>query len=139
MPGTAAIQLARRSIGGACALLVAAALPGCSGDTASRQTDPTPTPPPSSPTIRIPGTAILSWTPPTQNIDGSPLTDLAGYHIRYGNSETVLDQTIQLPNPSLATYDVTDLASGTWYFGVDAYNALGATSSLSNVASKTIP
>ncbi len=33
-----------------------------------------------------PGTATLSWTPPTQNTDGSPLTDLAGYRVYWGTS-----------------------------------------------------
>jgi len=32
------------------------------------------------------GTALLSWTAPTENSDGSPLTDLAGYKIHYGSS-----------------------------------------------------
>ncbi len=31
-----------------------------------------------------PSSVILSWAAPTQNEDGSPLTDLAGYRIRYG-------------------------------------------------------
>ena len=30
------------------------------------------------------GSMSLSWTPPTQNTDGSALTDLAGYKLYYG-------------------------------------------------------
>src|SRR5262245_53773176 len=30
------------------------------------------------------GSVTLSWTPPTQNEDGSALTNLSGYEVRYG-------------------------------------------------------
>ena len=32
------------------------------------------------------GSATLSWTPPTENTDGSPLTNLSGFQIHYGTS-----------------------------------------------------
>jgi hypothetical protein len=84
------------------------------------------------------GVATLSWTPPTQNSDGSALTDLAGYEVRYGRSADDLPQSVQLSNPSLSTCVVENLASGTWYFAVAAVNTRGVTSPSSNVASKTI-
>lgn len=84
------------------------------------------------------GTATLSWSPPTQNEDGSPLTDLRGYEIRYGQDPSSLSTTISLSNPSLSIYVVENLSSGTWYFAVAAVNSEGVTSSLSNVVSKTI-
>ena len=61
------------------------------------------------------GSATLSWTPPTQNTDGSALTNLAGYRILYGTSASALTQTIEIANPGLATYVVTGLSSGNWY------------------------
>lgn len=85
------------------------------------------------------GSATLSWVAPTQNTDGSSLTNLAGYRIAYGTSASALNQTIDISNPSLTTYVVDDLAAGTWYFAVKAYTSAGAESALSNVASKTIP
>ena len=85
------------------------------------------------------GSATLSWTPPTQNTDGSSLTDLAGYRIVYGTSATTLNQLIEIANPGLATYVVTGLNSGAWYFAVKAYSSAGGESALSNVATKTIP
>jgi hypothetical protein len=85
------------------------------------------------------GSATLSWTPPTQNTDGSSLTNLAGFRIAYGTSSAALNQTIEIANPGLATYVVTGLNSGTWYFAVKAYSSAGVESELSNVASKTIP
>ena len=67
------------------------------------------------------GSATLSWTPPTQNTDGSTITNLAGFRIQYGTSASALTQTIEVSNPGVATYVVTGLSSGTWYFAVRAY------------------
>jgi hypothetical protein len=85
------------------------------------------------------GTATLSWTAPTQNEDGSPLTTLAGYRIAYGRSAGQLDQSITVADPSATQYVVNPLASGTWYFAVRAYTTTGLESQPSNVASKSIP
>jgi hypothetical protein len=85
------------------------------------------------------GSATVSWTPPTQNTDGSQLTDLAGFRISYGTSAAALNQTIDIANVGLATYVVTGLSSGTWHFAVKAYSTSGAESELSLTASKTIP
>jgi hypothetical protein len=85
------------------------------------------------------GNATLSWTPPTQNTDGTTLSNLAGFRIQYGSSATALTQTVQIANPGVATYLLTGLSSGTWYFSVRAYSSSGAESANSNVVSKTIP
>lgn len=84
------------------------------------------------------GSATLSWTPPTQNSDGSSLGNLAGYRVMYGRTSSSLDQTVNVDNPSVNRYMVENLGSGTWYFAVVAVNATGVTSPLSNTASKTI-
>ena len=70
--------------------------------------------------------------------DGSTLTDLAGYRIRYGTSASALTQTIAIDNASVTTYVVEDLAPATWYFAVTAVNSTGSESTYSNVANKTI-
>jgi hypothetical protein len=80
----------------------------------------------------------LSWTPPTQNEDGSTLTDLAGYEVRYGRDQANLDRSQQLTNPSLNTFVVDNLTAGTWFFAVRSVNSAGTSSELSGVASKTI-
>jgi hypothetical protein len=85
------------------------------------------------------GNATLSWTPPTQNTDGSSLTNLAGYRIVYGRTASSLDQTVQVANAGTSGYTVTGLASGTWYFRVKAYTSSGGESDVSNAGSKTIP
>ena len=85
------------------------------------------------------GSATVSWSAPTQNTDGSALTNLAGFNIYYGTSATNLSQSVQITNPGLTIYALGNLAPGTWYFAVNAYTAAGAESALSNIASKAIP
>jgi hypothetical protein len=84
------------------------------------------------------GSATLSWTPPTQNSDGTSLGNLAGYRVIYGRTSGNLDQTVNVDNPSINRFVVENLSSGTWYFAVVAVNATGVTSQLSNTASKTV-
>lgn len=101
----------------------------------------TPAPPPQSPAPTPPavtGSATLSWIPPTENEDGSALTNLAGYRIFYGTSAGNLNQVINLANPGLTRYVIENLSAGTWYFGIRAYSSTGAESAMSAIASKTI-
>jgi hypothetical protein len=84
------------------------------------------------------GTATVNWTPPTDNSNGTALTNLAGYQIHYGTTSTNLAQTVQVANAGLTSYTLTNLTSGTWYFAVTAYTSTGMQSSMSNVASKSI-
>jgi len=85
------------------------------------------------------GSATVNWTPPLDNTDGSVISNLAGYKIYYGTTSTALNQSIQVSNAGLASYMVSNLSSGTWYFGVTAYTSDGTESALSNVASKRVP
>ena len=84
------------------------------------------------------GRATLSWTAPTANTDGSTLSNLAGYRIRYGTSAASLTNTIVIDNASVTTFIVEDLSPATWYFAVTAVNSQGAESTNSNVANKQI-
>lgn len=89
-------------------------------------------------TRACPGMASLSWTPPTQNTDGTALTNLAGYRIHYGTSPTALISTIQIANAGVSAYTVSGLAPGTYYFAVRAYSSAGSESVHSNVGSKVV-
>jgi hypothetical protein len=84
------------------------------------------------------GSATLSWTPPTQNTDGSAIVNLAGYRIYYGSSEGSLTNSINVTNPGLTAYTIADLKSGTTFFGITAYTSGGAESGMSNIGSKTV-
>jgi hypothetical protein len=89
-------------------------------------------------TMTAAGRATVSWRAPTERTDGSPLTDLAGFRIYYGESRSSLQYVIEVADPVAGNWVVTDLTPGTWYFAATAYDASGAESSLSNVASKVI-
>jgi hypothetical protein len=84
------------------------------------------------------GTAELSWSAPTQNTDGSSLSNLAGFRVAYGRSQSALSQTVVINNPSVSTYTVENLTSGTWYFAVSAFTSGGAESDRSTIGSKAI-
>jgi hypothetical protein len=81
---------------------------------------------------------MLSWTAPTLNTDGTPLSNLAGYKIRYGRGPAELTETLLIPTPGVTSAQVENLASGTWYFGVISYSTDGVESDLSNLAQKSI-
>jgi hypothetical protein len=84
------------------------------------------------------GTALLTWTPPTENTDNSVLTDLAGYKIYFGTSAGSYNDAITIDNPGLTSYLVEDLASSDWYFAMTAVNSSGVESSYSIEVTKTI-
>jgi hypothetical protein len=84
------------------------------------------------------GTALLSWTPPTENTDGSSLTDLAGYMIRYGASSGNYSDTITINNPGITSYLVENLPSADWHFVMTSFNSTGIESSHSSEVSKTV-
>lgn len=80
----------------------------------------------------------MSWTPPTQNTDGSKLSDLAGYKIYYGTSEKYFQRVIEVKGPGVNEYTINNLPPFRYYFAVTAYNVAGAESTHSNVQSKTV-
>jgi len=84
------------------------------------------------------GSVTLNWTPPTQNTDGSVLTDLAGFKIYYGTSPDNYPNEITIDNPGITTFVVDNLTPDTWYFVSTAFNASGEESDFSNIATRTI-
>jgi hypothetical protein len=88
-------------------------------------------------TAPVTGSATLGWSASTTNVDGTPLTDLAGYKIYYGTSSGSYSKVIDVGN--ITTFVVNNLTAGTYYFTVTAYNIYGSESGYSNEASKIIP
>jgi hypothetical protein len=97
-----------------------------------------PAPPAPAPPSSQPGAAILEWTVPTTQTNGSTLADLAGYRVHYGKSAGALDQTIEIRNPSVSRYVIEGLKPGTYYFTVTAFNARNHESERSNAGMKDI-
>jgi hypothetical protein len=87
---------------------------------------------------QVAGSATLSWSAPTQRVDGTPLTDLAGFKLYYGTNAGNLNNVIQVSNPGARNHVITNLTVGTWFFAASAYDSAGMESARSNVASKTI-
>jgi len=85
------------------------------------------------------GAVTISWMPPTENTDGSALTNLAGYHIYYGTSQSSLSHVINITNPGLATYVVSNLSAATWYFALASVNSKGVESPRTAVVSHVVP
>jgi len=84
------------------------------------------------------GQATLSWNPPTENADGSALTDLAGYKLYYGRNQSNLSQVVVLNNPGLTRYVVENLTQARWFFSMTSVNSEGTESLRSATVSKTI-
>jgi hypothetical protein len=84
------------------------------------------------------GTAALSWISPTQNTDGSVLSNLAGYRVYHGTSASLLNESVTLPGATVTSYTFNMLSPGTHYFAVAAYNSSGVESTMSAVGSKVI-
>jgi len=80
----------------------------------------------------------IAWAPPTENTDGSSLTNLAGYRIHYGTSPSELGHTIEIDNADASSYTITSLSPGIWYFAVSALNSDSIESDLSSKATTTI-
>jgi len=85
------------------------------------------------------GIATLEWIAPTTNVDGTPLTDLAGYVIVYGRAASALSQAVSISDAAIKSHVVGGLSTGTWYFAVKAINQSGRESPISSVSSKVIP
>jgi hypothetical protein len=79
----------------------------------------------------------LSWTPPTQNEDGTVLEDLAGYKIYWGTTPGVYTNSVSV-DAGLTTYVVENLAPGTYEFVATSFNAAGVESVYSNTATKVL-
>jgi hypothetical protein len=84
------------------------------------------------------GTATVTWQRPSENLDETPLRNLAGYVIRYGMSPQSLPCRAEVKDATATKYVVERLGVGTWYFSVVAVNREGVESPASDVVSKTI-
>ncbi len=98
------------------------------GYVAGRYSDPVIAPGP-----LLVGSTTLTWVAPTQNVNESPLTDLAGYVIRCWNQSGQLAEKRYTDDPSATTYTIDNLVPGIYHCAVSAVNKDGVESALSNI------
>lgn len=84
------------------------------------------------------GTALVSWTLPTENDDGSLLTDLEGFRIYYGIASGKYFRVVIIDDPTRVSHLVEGLGNANWHFAVIAYKSSGLQSEFSREVIKTI-
>jgi len=84
------------------------------------------------------GSVTLSWTPPTENEDGSLLVDLAGYRIYWSRDGGSYGPPVTIDNPSVTRYVAENLTPGNYEFVATAVNLAGIESRFSNPATKVV-
>ena len=113
-----------------------------SSDTADATSGPPPTAvAPGSPATApatTNGSITLAWIAPTTKADGTPLADLAGFHILLGTASGVYSQTITVASPYTLNYTISGLSASTYYAVVKAFDTSNNESAPSSEVSKTI-
>lgn len=84
------------------------------------------------------GSATLSWQAPTTRTDGTALTNLAGYRIRYGTANGSYPNVVTIPNGGLTSAVIGNLPPATYFFVISAYDSAGMESANTSPVSKTI-
>lgn len=79
------------------------------------------------------GSVTLSWTAPTQNEDGSVLTDLDGYRLYWGQTAGRYTNSVTIDNESITIY-ILDAPVGTYEIVATSFNTSGVESRYSNPA-----
>jgi Fibronectin type III domain len=111
--------------------LIASTVAACSG---SHSTDHSP----SGNRGAATGTLTVTWSAPTKNTDGTPVTNIVGYSLLYGTASKTYTTSISIDDPAATRYVVTGLRPGTYYFAVSAINSYGRHSVLSAEAHGTV-
>ncbi len=89
-------------------------------------------------TVSTLSSVALNWVAPAENVDGTPLTDLAGYRIYYGTSSRSYTGMVELNDPADTSHTLS-LASGDYYVAMTALDQQGNESAYSNEVLKTAP
>lgn len=84
------------------------------------------------------GSAALHWTPPTSRIDGTSLSNLAGYRIYRGTTTGNLNMVREVGNPGVTSFLMEGLTAGEWHFAISAIDGQGRESTLSNIVSRWV-
>jgi hypothetical protein len=88
--------------------------------------------------ISVNGTMSLSWIAPSENVDGSPLTDLSGYRVYYGEVSRNYPDMTEVSDPNTTNTSIA-LPSGDYYVVMTALDEEGNESAYSNEVLKVVP
>ncbi len=80
--------------------------------------------------------ATIVWTPPTENEDGTPLTDLAGFRVYWGRESGVHTNSQAVESAGATSAVIENLTPESYEFVVTAYNASGTESRFSKAVRK---
>lgn len=83
------------------------------------------------------GGTQISWVPPQQNVDGTPLTDLSAFRIYVGTISQSYHEQIEVSDVS-STQRFLDLLPGEYYIAMSAVDTEGNESALSNEVRKIV-
>ena len=81
--------------------------------------------------VRVNGTVTLSWQSPAARVDGTPIDELGGFRIFYGSRSRDYREMVEVRNED-ATQRSFQLASGSYYFAMTAFDGDGLESGYSN-------
>ncbi len=82
----------------------------------------------------------LVWEAPAASADGTPIDDLVGYRVRYGQTSPLTpENSVSRDLGVVTTWTIRDLEPGTYYFTVLAIDARGNVSEPAAEASVEIP
>ncbi len=82
----------------------------------------------------------VTWDQPTTYSDDAPLntSDIASYRIYYGTASGNYSNVVNTTDPAVTTWDITNLAAGTYYITVTVVLNDGRESGYSNEISRSI-
>jgi hypothetical protein len=80
----------------------------------------------------------LRWQAPTENVDGSDLTDLAGFVIYWGRDSRNYTGQHTINSPTATQWEA-DIPPGTYFFAMTAFDSENNESAYSNEVYKIIP
>jgi hypothetical protein len=85
------------------------------------------------------GSVTLSWTAPTQNTDGTTLTDLDGYKLYWGTTPGSHPNSVTIDNESVTSYVVENLVPGTYEFVATSFSTSGVEGRYSAPDTRVVP
>jgi hypothetical protein len=80
------------------------------------------------------GSVTVTWEPPTENTDDTPLDNLAAFNVYWGTDPHALPNLVTIVDVVNASYRFDDLPPGTYYFATSAINSFGVESATSDLA-----